>query len=304
MTNSHDDLEITQDGRILEVALNRPERRNALSTTMLRGLITVLQQADRDSTVSVVLVRANGSCFSVGADLGGGEGSWDLGGLSATPRPRSWPSGLPEHASVGDFIETNRQANVEFYDAYLSYLDLAKPVVCFVHGWCMGAGAWFACAADLTIAADDAVFGQPEVRQGEAFDAYWTFLAGPKHALRYGLTGDHFSADEAARIGLVTEVVPKSEGLERARQLTRRVAAVPLDALRYNKLAVRRAMDLMGVRNALLLARETGTLLSSSVREEPHHRLEAAAEGGTAAFFRERDAEFWPEPFGPRSGGR
>ena len=63
----------------------------------------------------------------------------------------------------------------------------------------------------MTIAADDAVFGQPEVRHGANTDFIWVALAGFKNALRYSLTGDHVDAQEALRIGLVNQVVPKAE---------------------------------------------------------------------------------------------
>jgi enoyl-CoA hydratase/carnithine racemase len=300
--NEHEFLEVRRSGRVAEIAWNRPAQRNAVSRGMLKEFIEVLRFLDRDDSVSVILFFGNGDCLSVGADLGRGDDSWELGGLPTDAESKVWPGGLPPRTDVGGFIELARLANVEFYEAYTSFLEISKPVVCFVHGWCMGAGAWFACAADITIASDDAVFGQPEVRQGEAFDVYWTFLIGPKRALRYGLTGDHFDSAEAMRIGLINEVVPGENGLSRAKDLAQRIASVPLDSLRFNKLVVRRAVDLMGARDALLVAREIGTLLSSSVREEPHRRFEnAAAEGGNRAFFRERDAAFWPEPFGPRS---
>jgi len=69
--------------------------------------------------------------------------------------------------------------------------EFSKPVIGAINGWTMGAGSWLACFTHITIASEDAVFAQPEVRHGSNTSFMWTLLAGFKNALRYGLTGDH-----------------------------------------------------------------------------------------------------------------
>ena len=74
---------------------------------------------------------------------------------------------------------------------------MTKPVIGAVRGWAMGGGCWLALYTHITIAAEDAVFAQPEVRHGSNTTFMWTLLAGFKNALRYGLVGDHIDAKEA-----------------------------------------------------------------------------------------------------------
>ena len=87
-------------------------------------------------------------------------------------------------------------------------LAAPKPVIAAVHGWVIGGGFWYSLACDITIAADNSVFGQPEVRHVSNTTFLFAALAGWKAAHRYGLTGDHFDAAEALRLGIVNEVVP------------------------------------------------------------------------------------------------
>ena len=88
---------------------------------------------------------------------------------------------------------------------------------------------------DITIASDRAVFAQPEVRHVSNTSFLFAALAGWKAAHRYGLTGDHFDAAEAYRLGVVNEVVPHDELLDRATALAARIALVPEPSVRLNK---------------------------------------------------------------------
>src|SRR2546421_569732 len=87
-------------------------------------------------------------------------------------------------------------------------LNRPEPIIAAVQGWVMGGGFWYSLAADITIAADNAVFAQPEVRHTSNTTILFAALAGWKAAHRYALTGDHLDAAEALRLGLVNEVVP------------------------------------------------------------------------------------------------
>jgi hypothetical protein len=98
----------------------------------------------------------------------------------------------------------------------------------------LGAGSWLALFTHITIATENAVFAQPEVRHGSNTSFIWTLLAGFKNALRYGLTGDHIDAREALRIGLVTKVVPPDKLLEECFHLVERIALVPPETVKIN----------------------------------------------------------------------
>src|SRR6266576_566479 len=171
-----------------------------------------------------------------------------------------------------------------------------------VSGWCLGAGSWLALTCHVTIAADDAVFGQPEVRHGANTDFIWVALAGFKNALRYSLTGDHVDAQEALRIGLVNQVVPKDELLETCFKFVERIAHVPPETVKINLHISTQGLEMMGLRKAWMLNSELAAMARLSKREEFNKRLEdAKRKGGLEAFLKERDAPFQPEPFGPRA---
>lgn len=300
MTEKFETLLYEVEDGILRLVLNRPESGNSISKTMTRELSAALARADRDRDVRSILMYGAGRCFSTGADLAGGD--WAEG---PQQEERRWPGGLPEGLDAAEYIELQRQETIDFFKPCFDIADLNKPVIAAVHGWCLGGGATYAFAADLTLAADDAVFGEPAVRQGAPCDFIWATLANWKNAMRYGLTGDHFDAPEALRIGLLNEVVPASSLMEKATALAARLAALPTDALRLNKAIIRRGMDAMGYRNAMMTALDLSTLAASSVSQDVHGRLEEAFKsGGLRSFVEARDGPFLPEPFGPRSRAR
>jgi enoyl-CoA hydratase/carnithine racemase len=154
----------------------------------------------------------------------------------------------------------------------------------------------------LTFAADDAVFGQPQVRHAAGTDFIWVMLAGFKNALRYSLTGDPIDAHEALRIGLVNTVVPKEKLLEECFALVERVALVPPETVKINLHISRLGLEMMGLRKAWLLNSELSVMARLSKNEDLNRRLdEARKSGGLKEFFKTRDAPFQPEPFGPRA---
>jgi enoyl-CoA hydratase/carnithine racemase len=177
-----------------------------------------------------------------------------------------------------------------------------KPIIGAISGWCLGAASWLALTCHLTIAADDAVFGQPQVRHGAGTDFIWVALAGFKNALRYSLTGDHIDAQEALRIGLVNQVVPRSQLLETCFAFVERVALVPPETIKINLQIATMGMEMMGLRKAWTLNSELAAMARLSKREEFNRRLEEAKKkGGLKAFLEARDKPFQPEPFGPKA---
>ena len=133
----------------------------------------------------------------------------------------------------------------------------------------------------------------------------FALLCGWKNAHRYSLTGDHFDAQEALRIGVVNEVVPHEELMDRAQALGRRLASVPRDSVRVNKMMTTYALQAMGLRNALNVNDFLSTIVRGlSDRSDVEHLEKARQEGGFRAFLEARDAPFIPEAFGPRSKPR
>jgi enoyl-CoA hydratase/carnithine racemase len=173
--------------------LNRPERRNALSWTMVSRLRGVLRELESDEDVHVVVLRGAGDkAFCAGADLSGmaeGAGHLEL------------------HEARGELAEVFRQL-----------WSLGKPTIAQVRGFALAGGMGLALACDLVVAADDATFGTPEIDVG-----LWPFMITvpmlrsmpPKRALELMMTGRRVDAHEAERIGFVTRVVPVDD-LDRA----------------------------------------------------------------------------------------
>jgi enoyl-CoA hydratase/carnithine racemase len=169
----------------------------------------------------------------------------------------------------------------------------------------MGGGCWLALFTHITIAADDAVFAQPEVRHGSNTSFMWTLLAGFKNALRYSLVGEHIDAQEALRIGLINKVVPGDQLLEECFLLVERIAHVPPETVKINLQIAIMGLQMMGLRDALLMDSQLSIAAHMMLREEFRRPLdEARATQGTKAYLQLRDGPFQPEPFGPRAKKR
>lgn len=272
------------------ITWNRPETLNAISRQLEHELAEALVQAEADPEVRAIVMTGMGRAFSSGYDIGG-------------ERPEMvWPAGLPEGESVAEMLNHWRTRSTTETAKLLQIWELSKPVIAAVNGWCVGGGSWYALACHMTYAAEDAVFAQPEVRMISNTNFFWTLNAGYKHALRYGLTGDHIDAQEALRIGIINDVVPRDELIDTCFHIVERIARVSPETIKLNMYVATKGLQMMGLRNALMLNDELSTQVQSSQREDFKRRLqEARQEGGMRAFLKARDDPFRPEPFGPRS---
>jgi enoyl-CoA hydratase/carnithine racemase len=275
------------------ITWNRPETLNAISRHLEHELADALVEAEADPEVRAIVMTGMGRAFSSGYDIGG-------------ERPEmAWPSGLPEGESIAEMLNHWRTRSTTEPAKLLQIWELSKPVIAVVNCWCMGGGSWYALACHMTYAADDAVFAQPEVRMISNTNFFWTLNAGYKHALRYGLTGDHIDAQEALRIGIINDIVPKGELIDTCFRIVERIARVSPETIKLNMHVATKGLQMMGLRSALMLNDELSTQVQSSQREDFKRRLqEARQEGGMRAFLKERDDPFQPEPFGPRSQPR
>jgi enoyl-CoA hydratase/carnithine racemase len=228
-----------------------------------------------------------GNAFSAGYDLGEDESPGNGQRRSRDVLKRWWD------------IDTTTPSK------HLGLMRLEKPIIAAVNGWCLGGGMWYALSADITIASDRAVFGQPEVREVQNSTFLLAALAGWKNAHRYGLTGDHFDAREAERIGVVNEVVPHDDLMSTAIALAKRIAQVPPDSVRMNKMITTLGLEAMGLRAALETAGLISVIIHSSTDGadlDELNRIRAAE--GLRASLKFRDTPFIPEPGGPRSRPR
>jgi enoyl-CoA hydratase/carnithine racemase len=273
-----------KDGTVVTITLNRPDALNAISFELENELHLALDEADADAEVRAIILTGAGQAFSAGYDMAGDQDPMD-------------PAGRP----VGDYLKWWWNNDTKNIQKLMHIWYLSKPVIAAINGWCMGGGFWYALASDITIASDRATFAQPEVRHISNTTFLFAALAGWKAAHRYALTGDHFDAQEALRLGVVNEVVPHDELMPEVRKLANRISMVPEASVRLNKAITCYGLEAMGLRGGMLVNGIISSIAHSSHGPHRENLMEAQKRGGFKAFLDERDGPFIPEPFGPKS---
>jgi enoyl-CoA hydratase len=282
------DLLYSVEESIATITLNRPDRMNALTHELEAELHRAFDKADSDRAVRVIILTGAGRAFCAGYDQA-------QTGKSGTRHSD------PKGKSHAEFIEYWQRNDGGRAGHWAHMWSLGKPIIAAVNGWAMGGGFWYQLAADITIASDQAVFAQPEVRHISNTTFLLGALCGWEAANRWGLTGDHFDAQEALRIGMVNEVVPHDQLMEVTRAMAKRIALVPEPSVRLNKAITMLGIQAAGVYSGLLLEGALGALAHSSHNEFREKLFEAQREGGLKAYLDMRDGPFQPEPMGPRS---
>jgi enoyl-CoA hydratase/carnithine racemase len=259
------------DERVTIVTLNRPEKLNAVNEDLRVALDAALRRADAEVATSVVLLRAAGRSFCVGYDIGGGGEveSW-------RHDPLKW------HAYLRDCL-----------DMEIRPWDMKKPVVAAVQGHALGGGCELAMFCDLTIAADDAQFGEPEIRFSTAGPAIvMPWLVGYKKARELLYFGDSIDAAMALDLGIVNRVVPAAELAAASLKYAKRLSLISSEALAATKLAVNRGADAAGLRNALNAGLDVVAPLYAAKTEMGVKFQEIKAKEGLGAALRWRGAQF------------
>ncbi len=224
---------------IRRIALNRPDKRNALSNALRGELFDALRKADADAQIGAIIIKGNGKCFSAGYDLA-----------------QSPNEPLPRQVSPGEGIWPRH-----LVDGWFEMWDMATPIIAQVHGYCLAGGSELATACDLVYVAEDAQIGYPPVRAMSTPDcAYHPWLMGLRNAMEMMLTGDSISGIEAAQMGFANRAFPAGQLEEAVLNVARRVAKIPRDLQALNKRVVHRAMEVMGARAAIRSATEIQAL--------------------------------------------
>ena len=275
MTSYENILYEKQRGGVL-ITLNRPESLNALSPDLVRELHEALSEADNDPEIRAIVLTGAGRAFSAGFDIAGDRA------------PTVWPYGVPEGTSVAELLD--RWRTTDRPDKFMHMWELNTPIIAAVNGWAMGGGSWYALFSHMTYASENAVFSQPEVRMISNTSFVWVLNAGYKNALRYSLTGDHIDAEEALRIGIINEIVPKDDLIEHCFKIVDRIALVSPETVKINLHIATMGLEMMGFRNAMVLNGELSALAHSSRREDVLRPLDEAREqGGMKGFLTQRD---------------
>lgn len=252
-----------KQGAIAQVRLNRPEKLNAINAAMLEGLVAALERAERDDDVRAIVLSGEGRAFSAGFDL-----------VTVPP-----PAGSDPDAHLRAGLRRD-------FDAIMRFWDCEKPVIAAVHGYCLGSSLEISAVCDLTIAAEGCRFGEPEVRFGSGILCLvLPWIVGLKHARELLLVGSNeIDARRAAEIGLVNHVVPEDELMSFATGMAERIAQNDALAVRLTRQALRRSMEIAGMRRALEAAFEIDIEIETGGSPETRefNRI-AAAEGPRAA---------------------
>lgn len=231
-------VNISREGRIALVELNRPKKLNALNRTMLDDLRDAIAQLGDDPEVSCIILHGAGSSFSVGYDV-----NPESDGTQASVHPTAYD----DWWALRDNVQR-----------WLQVWETPKPVISAIEGYCMGGATMLAVCTDITVVADDAVIGWPSVPLGGGLlSPVSAWLIGPKKAKELSFTAaSSFSGKDAATMGWANESVPTGTALERAREIAAKIVMMPLDLLRLKKLALNRVMDIQGFREAVLFGAE------------------------------------------------
>jgi enoyl-CoA hydratase len=290
-------FELTE--QVARITLDRPERGNGITRTLVRELERCVERADLDPRVRVVLLSGNGRGFCGGYDLvesAEGEGR-------AAASTEDLPPGSPLDPAVMaanhdpsavwdpmvDYAMMSRNVR-----GFMSLFHCSKPVVCKVHGFCVAGGTDMALCSDLLVVAANAKIGYPPARVwGSPTTSLWAHRLGAQRAKRLLFTGDSLSGAEALDWGLAIEA-PAPERLdERTEILLERIARTPLNQLQMMKLLVNQSLYAEGLHTTQVV----GTLLDGIARHTPEGYAfqQRAMQAGFREAVRDRD-----EPFGDR----
>ncbi len=265
------------------ITLNRPEKRNALSTQLLEELHDALWDADADREVHSVIVRGAGKSFCAGYDLA--ERAEPRESRRSSPKARD-----PRRTQVRSFDDDAWQME-RTQRLRMALFDMHKPVIAQVHGHCLAGGTDVALLCDMVIAADDATFGFPPARDlGALPNNLWLYNVGPQWAKRLTLTGDTVTGKEAAQIGLVLKSVPPEYLEAEVEGLADRMALIDPDLLAANKRIINLGLELMGARTLQRLAVENDA--RGHLAESARGFGKKVAEKGLKETLRERDRKF------------
>ncbi|MGF7177889.1 enoyl-CoA hydratase/isomerase family protein [Azospirillum doebereinerae] len=270
---TYDTIRLEERGDVAWLVLNRPERLNAMNQTMLGEINAALDAVEADDRLRAVVVTGAGSAFSSGFDL--------------KEQMEKRPQG------IGQWRGLLRKD----FDTVMRFWHFPKPTIAAVNGHCLAGAFELALACDMTIAADTAVFGEPELKFGAGIVVMLLpWIAGPKLAKEIIMTGaDRITAEKAERIGIVNRIVP-ADTLERtALTLARHVAAVDPTLMRQTKHALNRTFAIMGMGEALEAALDIDLHIEGEGCPDKIQFMEIARREGLRAALAWRDARFPPE---------
>ena len=213
-------VEVTKQGNVGIITMNRPEALNALSSAVFADLTKALDIVEKDDEIYVVVITGAGRAFVAGADIG------EMATMNV------------EEGLAFSELGNNLMMRVDLF---------SKPTIAAVNGFALGGGCELALAADIRIASEKAKFGQPEVGLGiiPGFGGTQRMarIIGTGAAMELIYTADTIDAKRALEIGMVQHVVPAEELMPFALEMANKIASKAQVAIRTSKMAIRRGID-------------------------------------------------------------
>lgn len=241
--------------RVARITFNRPEQGNAIIADTPLELAALVERADLDPQVHVILVSGRGDGFCGGFDLSAYAEANDEGSVRYSGTALDGQVQLRDHLpSINWDPMLDYQMMSRFTRGFSSLLHANKPTVVKVHGYCVAGGTDIALHADQLIVAADAKIGYPPTRVwGVPATGLWAHKLGDQRAKRLLLTGDCLSGRQAYDWGLAVEAPEPDELDERTERLVERIAAMPLNQLMMIKLACNSVLINQGIANSAMI---------------------------------------------------
>jgi enoyl-CoA hydratase len=256
MMTSFETITTEQRGRVGIITLNRPKALNALNSQLMTEVVQAAQTYDTDTSVGAIVIAGSERAFAAGADI--------------------------KEMADKSYVE---MLSEDFFSAWSHLTEVRTPVVAAVAGFALGGGCELAMMCDIIIAAENAVFGQPEINLGVipgiGGSQRLTRAIGKAKAMDMVLTGRRMKVEEAERAGLVSRVVPTESYLEEAIAVANTIAELSLPITMLAKQAVNRSQE-VGLAEGVLFERR---VFHSTFATEDQSE-------GMAAFVEKREAEF------------
>jgi len=270
MSEPYQTIRLEKSGAVALLTLARPERANAIDKEMLDELQRALDAVERDDEIRAMVVKGAGGNFSSGFDL--------------KEQMETRPSGFDAWRQILD----------RDFSAVTRFWHLKKPTIAAVQGYCLAGGCELALCCDITIAAEDAIFGEPELKFGAGIVVMiLPWLVGPKRAKEIILTGaDRITAAEAARIGLINRVVPSDQVETAALALARHIAVIDPALVQATKKAINHSFEVMGLVEALDAALDIDLAIEGNGSDDKRVFMEIARKQGLRQAIAWRDARF------------
>ena len=270
MSDAYQTIRLQRRGAVAVLILARPQRLNAIDKRMLGELQLSLDEVERDEEIRALVITGAGGNFSSGFDL--------------KEQMETRPSGVDAWREILD----------RDFSTIMRFWHLKKPTIAAVQGYCLAGGCELALSCDITIAAEDAVFGEPELKFGAGIVVMiLPWLVGPKRAKEIILSGaDRISALEAARIGLINRVVPPDQLESSALALARHIAVIDPRLVQRTKQAINRSFEIMGLIEALDAALDIDLAIEGEGSDDKRKFMEIARQNGLQAAIAWRDARF------------